>query len=85
MWKGWHNRFSSSFTHHQTDVWKFIDGLKQDSSLNHLLMAQMIAGAPNPPQRHIYREVNERIQRLVDVYQNNDIIGFLRGISYNLS
>ena len=28
-------------------------------------------------------KVNERIQRLVDGYQNNDIIGFLRGISYN--
>ena len=40
-------------------------------------MAQMIVGAPNPPQRHIYREVNERIQRLVDDYQNNDIIGSL--------
>ena len=25
-------------------------------------------------------EVNERIQRLVAGYQNNDIIGFLRGI-----
>ena len=48
-------------------------------------MAQMIAGALNPPQRRIYREVNERIQRLVAGYQNNDIIGFLRGISYNLS
>ena len=45
----------------------------------------MIAGAPNPPQRRIYREVNKRIQRLVAGYQNDDIIGFLRGISYNLS
>ena len=30
-------------------------------------------------------EVNERIQRLVAGYQNNDIIDFLRGTSYNLS
>ena len=30
-------------------------------------------------------EVNERIQRKVAAYQNNDIIGFLREISYNLS
>ena len=30
-------------------------------------------------------EVNERIQRLVTGYQNNDIIGFLRETSYNLS
>ena len=57
------NRFSNSFAHCHTHVWKFIDGIKQDSSLSHLLMAQMIAGAPNLPQQRIYREVNERIRR----------------------
>ena len=81
--EGWYNRFSNPFAHRLTHVSKFIDGLKQDSSLNHLLMAQMIAGAPNPPQRRIYREVDERIQRLEAGYQNNDIIGFLRGMSYH--
>ena len=48
--EGWHNRLSSSFRHRHTHVWTFIHGLKQDSSLNHLLMPQMIAGAPYPPQ-----------------------------------
>ena len=66
-------------------VWKFFDGLKQDSSSNDLLMVQMIACTPNQPQRRIYREVNELIQRLVAGYQNSDIIGFLKRISYNLS
>ena len=83
--EGWYNRFSNSLGHRHTHVCKFIDGLKQDSSLNYLLMAQMIARAPNPPQRRIFREANERIQRLVAGYQNSDIVGFLRGISYNLS
>ena len=32
--EGWHNRFSSSFTHRHTHVWKFIDGLKQDKLMN---------------------------------------------------
>ena len=66
--EGWYNRFSNPFAHRLTHVSKFIDGLKQDSSLNHLLMAQMIAGAPNPPQRRINRKVNELIQRLVAGY-----------------
>ena len=51
--EGWHNRFSNSFVHRHMHVWKFIDGLKQDSPLNHLLISQMIAGAPNLPQRRI--------------------------------
>ena len=52
-------------------------------------MAQMVAGAQNPPppppQRRIYREINERIRMLVDGYENNNIIYFLREISYNLA
>ena len=47
--EGWHTRFSGSFLHHHAHIWKFIDKLKQDSSLNHLKMAQMVAGAQNPP------------------------------------
>ena len=47
-------------------------------------MAKMIAGVTNPPQRQSYREFNERIQKLVDGYQNHYIIDFLRRI-HNLS
>ena len=81
--EGWHTRFSGSFLHHHAHIWKCIDKVKQDSSLYHLKMAQMVAGAQNPPQRRIYREINERIRTLVDGYENNNI-DFLRGISYNL-
>ena len=83
--EGWHTRFSGSFLHHHAHIWKFIDNLKQDSSLNHLKMAQMVDGSAEPPQRRIYREINERIRTLVDGYENNNIIDFLRGISYNLA
>ena len=59
--------------------------LKQGSPFNHLKMAHGIAGAPNPSQRRIYREINERQRTLVDGYGQNNLIDFLRGISNKIS
>ena len=83
--EGWHNRFSTSFNEYHAHIWKFIEGLKKYSALNNHTIAQVLAGAPIPPQRRLYRDINQRIQALVAGYQNNNIIPFLRGISYNLS
>ena len=68
--EGWHNRFANSCRHHHANIWKFIDGLKGDSALNHMALMQQVVGVPNPPQRPLYREVNQRIQTLVAVYRN---------------
>ena len=77
----WHTRFSTSFLHYHTHIWIFIEKLKQGSPFSHLKMAHGIAGAPNPSQRRIYREINERQRTLVDGYGQNNLIDFLRGIS----
>ena len=82
--EGWHNRFSGNFHGNHENIWKFINVLKSDSSLNHHKMAQVLIGAPVPPQKPRYRAINERLQNLVGNYNNNDILTFLRGISYNL-
>ena len=49
--EGWHNRFANSFRHHQAHIWKFIDGLKRDSALNHMAMAQETIVVPNASHR----------------------------------
>ena len=43
---------------------------------------QQVGGVPNPPQRPLYREVNQRNQTLEAEYRNDNIINFLRGIPY---
>ena len=50
IWKGGIIDFQAPLRIVHRHVWKFTDGLKQDSSLNHLPMAQMIACASNSPQ-----------------------------------
>ena len=47
-------------------------------------MAQIMVGEAVPPRRRVYHTINERIQLLVNNYANNNIINFLRKISYNL-
>ena len=79
--EGWHNRFSGMFK----ECHPSIEILKQESSHNHLIMAQFIAGAPPPAQKRIYQEVSTRLRNLVDGYDIDNIIDFLRGVSYNLA
>ena len=62
-----------------------MDTLKLDASHNQMLIAQVLAGAPPPSQKRVYRDVNARIAALVQGYSNGNIIPFLRGISYNLA
>ena len=83
--EGYHNRFAGSFQQRHAHIWKFIEGLHNDSTLNHHAMAQIMAGAAVQPQRRVYHAINERIQLLINNYANNNITDFLRGISYNLA
>ena len=83
--EGGYTRFSTSFLHFYANIWKFIEKLKQDLSLNHLKMAHEITGAPNPPQCQIYWVINEGLQTLVDGYGQSNLIDFFREISHNLA
>ena len=79
--EGWHNRFAGAFKQRHAHIWKFIEGLQNDSALNHHSMAQLLAWSAAQPQKRIYSDITEPIQTLVNGYANNNIIDFLRGIS----
>ena len=53
--------------------------------IGELRRGRLLAGAAAQPQRRIYSDITERIQTLVYRYANNNIIDFLRRISYNLA
>ena len=73
------------FKESHPSIWKFIEVLKQESSHNVRIMAQLIAGSPPPAQKRIYQEVSTRLRNLVDGYDIDNVIDFLRGVSYNLA
>ena len=75
--EGCHNRFADSFQQIYAHIWKFIERLQNDSTLNQHSMVQKVSGAAVPPQRRVYYAINECIQLLVNNYAINNNIDFL--------
>ncbi len=46
---------------------------------------QYIAGQQPPVQRKVYLDTAQRIEDIVNDYENRNILDFLRGIAHNLS
>lgn len=81
--EGWHRSFASLLQAHHPSLWKFIDGLKKEQSLNELKIEQYLSGIQPVLGRRTYRETAHRIQSVVREYGNQDLEDFLRGISHN--
>ena len=79
--EGWHNRFAQIVEQPHPHIWKFIE---KDYAINRHLMMQEIIGADPPQQKRMYRLVNDRLQNLVQNYNVENNIEFLRGIAHNL-
>ena len=58
--EGWCNRFAGSFQKRHAHIWKFMERLQNDSTLNHHSMAQIMAGVAVLPQRRAYHTINKR-------------------------
>ena len=65
-------------------MWKFIDVLKREQSLNEMVLTQLLAGFTPNPQRTKYAESAKRIISLVKDFANRPVLSFLHGIALNL-
>ena len=64
-------------------IWKFIDGLKKEQSLNELRVEQYIAGQQPPASKRIYKESAMRIKAIVNDYTGRPLLDYLRGVAHN--
>ena len=83
--EGWHRGFSSLLGADHPSLWKFIDGLRREQSLNELKIEQYISGQAPPQSRKKYRELSARILSVVQDYGNRPILDYLRGIAYSVN
>jgi hypothetical protein len=81
--EGRHRGFSQLLGAHHPSIWKFIDGLKKEQSLNELKIEQYIAGQAPPARRRIYRDSADRIKAKVERYGTEPLLDYLRGIANN--
>ena len=82
--EGWHRHMQAAVAAHHPNIWRFIQVLRKDHSLNHVRINQMNAGQAPPPARKMYADVTLRIRRIVDDFPNRYMLDFLRCISYNI-
>ncbi|XP_034935332.1 uncharacterized protein [Chelonus insularis] len=63
---------------------KFIDLLRNEQVLSDVKLEGFVSGAKSKPKRRKYRDKESKIKRIVDSYDLNDVLSFLRGIAHNL-
>lgn len=83
--EGWHRGFSQLLGAHHPSIWKFINGIKKEQSLNEMRLEQYIAGHQPQAGRRIYKDTADRIKLIVADYGLRPITDYLRGIAHNLS
>jgi hypothetical protein len=80
--EGWHNNFSCLLAADHPSIWKFIEGLKTQQSMNYLQIEQFIGGV-NSSNGRTYLDTAQKIKEIVSNYREYEIMDYLRGISYN--
>ena len=81
---GWHHRMQSNVGAYHPSIWHFLDVLRHEQSLNDVIITQIQAGQPAPPQRDKYKAVSQRIVTVVGDNANRPIDDFWRGITHNI-
>ena len=80
--EGRHLRMQSVGAYHP-NICHFLKVLQREQSLNQVIITQVLAGHVAPPPRKKYKATSERLQAVVNDYENRPTLDFLRGISNN--
>ena len=65
-------------------IWKFIEALKKEQSLNELKLEQFLAGQLPPAGKKKFKDCAERLKRVVAEYGKRQNMDYLRGIAHHL-
>jgi hypothetical protein len=82
--EGWHNAFRNSLRCSHPSIWALLNALKKEEGLSETKMLQTESGV-RPRKKKKYTEVNSRVKKLVENFNIDDIMPFLKGIARNLS
>ena len=66
------------------NIWHFLNVLRHEQSLNQVIITQIQAGQPAPPQHGKYKAISERLVTAVGDYANRPTLDFLRCIAHNI-
>lgn len=78
-----HRRIQLELAMNHPSVWKLIDGLRKLQKGRDIFFEQMVAGRAPPAKLKKYTEADKRILRIVNDYENRDVLEYLSGLAYN--
>ena len=81
--EGYHNALQSSLSCIHPNIWKFINGLKKEEHLAQLKKIQFDGGEICEKKKK-YKDINKRLQTIIERYSDQNKTGFLRAIAHNL-
>lgn len=82
--EGWHRAFSSLLASNHPIIWKCIEGIRKEQALNELKITQYLAGHEPPVGRKNDRDSADRIEAIVEDYDQRNMTEYLRGLAHNL-
>ena len=84
--EGWHRAFQNSIACNHPTVYSLINQFRTEQDFVELILQRIRAGEEFPQfSSQIYAKVSERIERVVEQYNNLPILDYLRGVAHNLN
>lgn len=83
--EGWHSGIQNSLLGKNPTVWRFLDFLQKEESLQRSIIASIAAGNDSRRERKEDVSRTKRIKTLTERYNEMNRTDFLRGISYNFN
>lgn len=81
--EGWHRRFQSVIGCFRPSIFRCINALKIEQKHCEAQIERLVAGQGAPPRKRKYKQLDERISRIVHQYASRTTFQYLRGIAYN--
>ena len=79
--EGWHHSLSTICSCDHPSFAKFLSVIKEDMSNSHIKLVQNSTGITPTPQRTTYRNLNERILNIVNMYDPDDKMATISSLS----
>ncbi|XP_076036661.1 uncharacterized protein LOC143022389 [Oratosquilla oratoria] len=83
--EGWHRRFETEVGVHHPNIWRFIKCLQKEQGFNEVQTEQYVGEIEPEPPRKRYLDAAKRIKRLIQAFDPNNTIDYIREIAHNLS
>jgi len=83
--EGWHNAFANRVVIAHPTIGKLTEKIRREQSKFEIDIVQLLQGHEPKPKKASYRKLDERVARVVNGYDVNNINQYLESIAANIT